>query len=163
MSKKFKSPPGTWVEKEMFEAKAFLSLKGFAPQLLILFLAKRQFETHSRKGKQKRVCINCDSIYFTYIEANEKYGITKARFTRARDELLAKGFITIRHQGGAYKQDKNIYALFDKWSFWLNGTVFEERKKESVQRGFCKPKTKVTLETVPIHSIETVPIERVLV
>ena len=70
--KKHKSSPGTWVEKDMFESKAFLSLQGFAPQLLILILAKRWFENHGRQGKEKRVCMNYDSIYFTYIEAKEK-------------------------------------------------------------------------------------------
>jgi hypothetical protein len=159
---KTKSSPGTWVERDVFESNAFLSLKGFAPQLLILFLAKRQFRNHGRQGKQKKICINCNSLTFTYVEARKKYGVTKSRFTRARDELLAKGFLTVVYHGGGYKQDKNIYALSDKWMMWQPGMVFETRKKVKVQRGFCKPKTKVTLENVPIHSHENVPIREVL-
>jgi hypothetical protein len=159
---KTKLGPGTWVERDLFESKAYLSLKGFAPQLLILFLAKRQFQKHGRKGKEKRICVNHDSILFTFIEAKEKYGITKSRFSRAIDELLAKGFITIVHHGGGFKQDKSIYALSDKWMLWQPGTVFETRKKVKVQRGFCQPKTKVTLENVPIHSHENVPIREAL-
>jgi hypothetical protein len=161
MGKK-KLRPGTWVERNLFQSKSFLSLKGFAPQLLILFLAKRRFETVGRDGKQKRICVNCDSIAFTYIEAKNKYGITKSRFSRAIAELLAKGFITIIHQGGSYRRDKNIFALSDKWMFWQPGMVFETREKVGVQRGFCKPKTKVTLENVPIHSHENVPIREAL-
>jgi hypothetical protein len=38
--RKPKQPPGTWVERELFQSKAFHSLGGFAPQLLILFLGK---------------------------------------------------------------------------------------------------------------------------
>ena len=97
-----------------------------------------------------------------YIEAEKEYGITKSRFSRAIGELLAKGFISIAHRGGGYKQDKSIYALSDKWMLWQPGTVFETREKVKVQRGFCKPKTKVTLESVPIHSHENVPIQETL-
>ena len=110
MAKKTKAAPGTWIEREMFESKAFVALKGFAPQLLILFLAKRKIETRGKQGKQKRVCVNHDSLHFTYIEAKEKFGVSKPRFTRAIEDLLEKGFITIVHQGGGYQQDKTIYA-----------------------------------------------------
>jgi hypothetical protein len=159
---KTKSSPGTWVERDVFESNAFLSLKGFAPQLLILFLAKRQFRNHGRQGKQKKICINCDSLTFTYVEAEKKYGVTKSRLSRAIDELLSKGFIAIVHHGGGFKQDKSVYALSNNWMLWQPGTVFETRKKVGVQRGFCKPNSKVTLENVPIHSHENVPIREVL-
>ena len=111
----YKSSIGTFVERELFESKAFLALKGAAPQVLILFLGKRWFEKIGRKGKEKRYCLNCDSLSFTYIEAEKKFGITKSRFSRAIDELLAKGFITIKHAGGGYQQDKSVYALSDNW------------------------------------------------
>jgi hypothetical protein len=159
---KTKLSPGTWVERDMFESIAFLSLKGFAPQLLILFLAKRQFQKYGRKGKEKKVCVNRDSLTFTFVEAKKKYGITKSRFSRAIGELMAKGFITIVYHGGGYKQDKNIYALSDRWMLWQPGMVFETRKRAIVQRGFCKPKTKITRENVPIHSHENVPIREPL-
>ncbi len=140
---KFKSPPGTWIEKEMFESKAFLSLKGFAPQLLIHILGKRQFETQGRKGKQKRVCINCDNINITYAEFKNKYGITQPRLTRAKDELLEKGFLSTVHPGGMYRQDKGIYSLSTNWVIWQPGMVFESREKESIDRGFCRTNKKV--------------------
>ena len=158
MSKKQKLPPGTWIERELFQSRAYLSLKGFAPQLLTLFLAKRQFETIGHKGKQKRICINCDQLSFTYIEADKRYGITKPRFSRALDELLAKGFIKMVYQGGTYKKDKSLYSLSDKWKLWQPDVVFEARKKRMVARGFCKPqRTKITNEGVPIRSNESVP------
>ena len=162
MAKRQKAPPGTWFESEMIENKAYLALKGFAPQLLSLFLLKRRFDSIKRKGKTKRVCLNRDSISFTYIEAKEKYGITKSRFSRAIDDLLAKGFITIIHHGGSCQQDKTIYGLSENWHIWQPGIVFEVRKKETVQRGFCKPNKKVALENVPIHSHENVPIQETL-
>ncbi len=140
MAKKTKVPPGTWIERDLFESKAFLNLKGFAPQLLILFLAKRQFKYLGRKGKEKRVCENRNKLVFTYVEAEKKFGVSKPRFSRAIAELLAKGFITLVNHGGGYRQDKNLYGLSDKWMFWQPSIVFEKREKSNVVRGFCKPK-----------------------
>jgi hypothetical protein len=139
MAKKPKVPPGTWIERDMFESKAFMALKGFAPQLLVLFLSKRQFITQGRKGKQKRICTNNDNITMTYIELN-RYGISKPRISRAFHQLLEKGFITVVHLGGTFRHDKSIYALSDNWLLWQPGIVFKTREIEKVKRGFCKPK-----------------------
>jgi hypothetical protein len=131
---------GTWIENRMSESIAFLALQGSAPQLLILFLRKRSFDRVGKKHNKKYECVNWDSISFTYVEAEKKYGFTKPRFMRGIDDLLAKGFIEIKHAGGAYKRDKTVYALSSKWTFWHPGTVFERRKADSVQRGFRRPK-----------------------
>ncbi len=162
MTKRQKAPPGTWLESETAESKAYLALKGIAPQLLSLFLLKRRFDRVGRKGEKKYLCTNSESISFTYIEAKKKYEITKSRFSRAIDELLAKGFIMIIHHGGSFKQDKTIYGLSDNWRFWQPGIVFEMRERETVKRGFCKPNKNITLENVPIHSHENVPIQETL-
>jgi len=140
MAKNKKLAPGTWIEREMFESEAYLSLRGFAPQLLILILAKRQFQNYGRQGKQKRICLNCDKLNITYTEFKNKYGISQPRMTRAIDELLAKGFISIVYPGGTYRQDKAVYALSDNWVIWQPEMVLETRERESVERGFCKPK-----------------------
>jgi hypothetical protein len=143
MSSIRKKQGGTFIYREMYESRAFLNLGGFAPQLLVLFLGKRWFEkTGGKKGKGERVCVNGKDIRFTYIEAQNKYGITKSRFSRAIDDLLAKGFITVIHPGGGYKQDKAVYGLSENWRHWLPGTVFEARKRERIKRGFCRPKKK---------------------
>ena len=140
MAKYKKLAPGTWIERDRFESKAYLALTGFAPQLLTLILAKRQFENHGRKGKQKRICINCDKLNITYTEFKNKYGISQPRMTRAFDQLLAKGFLSIVYPGGTYRQDKAVYALSNNWVIWQPGMVFETRERENVARGFCKPK-----------------------
>lgn len=140
MAKYKKLAPGTWIEREMFESGAYLALTGFAPQLLTLTLAKRQFENHSRKGKQKRICINCDKLNITYTEFKNRYGISQPRMTRAIDQLLAKGFLSIVYPGGTFRQDKAVYALSTNWIIWKPGMVFETREKENIERGFCNPK-----------------------
>ena len=99
MAKKKKAPPGTWLERDLWESRAYCSLKGFAPQLLSFFLGKRQFQNQGRDGKQRRVCVNCDKINLTYVEM-AKFGITQTRMTRAIDQLLEKGFISIVNRGG---------------------------------------------------------------
>ena len=50
--KKSKLPPGTWIERDMFESKGYLSLRGFSPQLLTLILGKRWFDKVGKKGKE---------------------------------------------------------------------------------------------------------------
>ncbi len=133
-NKKGKFKAGTWVERELYTSRAYLSLKGFAPQLLILFLGKRDF-----KNKE---CVNEHNITMTYVELEnifnrgnrnplntKKDGITRPRIIRAINDLLAKGFIGIIRRGGKHQQDKTVYGLSDKWRFWHKGLVFEKRQK----------------------------------
>lgn len=127
---------GTYVHADLIESPAYIALKGVAPQLLMLILGKRWFENVDGN----KTCMNADNIPFTYIEAKKKYGITQPRFTRGIDDILAKGFITVKHRGGAYQQDKTIYALSENWRLWKPKTVFEVRLKDNCQRGFRKPK-----------------------
>jgi hypothetical protein len=71
----------------------------------------------------------------TYIELREKYGVTEPRATRAFDDLLAKGFIEYQHHGGAYKRDKSVFSLSEKWCHWTPDTVISKREHD-VKRGF---------------------------
>ena len=139
MGKNYKSG-GTFIQREMLESKAYLSLNGFAPQLLCLILLKRQFVKHGRRGKEKRVCVNCNKLNITYAEFKNRFGVTQPRMTRAIDQLLEKGFLSIVYPGGTYRQDKAVYALSENYIIWKPGIVFETRKKEEIERGFCKPK-----------------------
>jgi len=141
MMKKPNPNAGTFLKAEIIQSQAFITLAGCAPQLLTIFMWKRKFERFPvKKGRNNLVCINCQELTFTYIEAEKSYGITKSRFSRGIDELLAKGFISIVRLGGAYQQDKTVFALSDRWKRWVPGTVFEERPKVTVERGYCRPK-----------------------
>ena len=80
---------------------------------------------------------NCDKLNITYTEFKNKYGITQPRMTRALDQLLEKGFLSIVYPGGTYRQDKAIYSLSTNWMIWQTGIIFEGRERESVARGFC--------------------------
>jgi hypothetical protein len=124
---------GTFVERDLFESSAFIELSGVAPQMLIYILGKRIFKKPNKRSKT-RTCENEDHLTFSYIEL-KKLGITQPRGTRGFDELLAKGFITIKHHGGGYQKDQNVYALSNQWLLWKKGIVFEKRPKV-LKRGF---------------------------
>ncbi len=124
---------GTFVERDLFESPAYFALSGVAPQMLIYFLGKRIFKKPNKNSKS-RTCENDDQLTFSYIEL-KKLGVTQPRGTRGFDELLAKGFITIKHQGGSCQKDQTVYALSNQWLLWHKGTVFEERPVV-MKRGF---------------------------
>lgn len=160
-----KLPPGTWVERDLFTSPAFLELTGFAPQLLILFLGKRQI------GQDKQV-LNKHSLTMTYTELEGVYvrhelggkfqhlkmkGVSRPRIIRAIDNLLGHGFIEIIRPGGAYQHDKTVYGLTDDWMFWQPGAVIRQRKPDTRHLGYNGRKIKIAHETVPRHTHETVP------
>ena len=134
------APSGTWTPREIIMSRAFNELGGFAPQLLIHFLLKRDMD-HKHNVKNK------NSITMTYLELTnlfgEKEGITKNRVIRAIDELLAKGFIKIIRPGGNVQGDKTIYGLSEDWRWWTKGQVINERNSRVMLRGYCRPKIKV--------------------
>lgn len=157
-SGKFK--PGTFVARDLYMSRAYFELSGFGPQLLILFLAKRNI------NKSTMECINLDSITMTFVELENihnqgrmghllpKDGISRPRIIRALDELLAKGFIKIVRRGGAYQKDKSVYALVDDWRDWRPGMVIRVREKETRVRGYLnKGKNQMSrTETLPVHT-----------
>jgi len=69
---------GAYIEAKLIESKAYLSLTGMASKVLLLFMLKRQFEkvTVGKPGKrEKRTCVNLESLTLTYVEVQKKYGI----------------------------------------------------------------------------------------
>lgn len=83
------------------------------------------------------VCENPNDLTMTYKELeNGPFNFTKPRITRAIDELLAKGFITIVDPGGAYRKHKAVYALSDLWQQWKPGIKPFNKRIRDVKRGF---------------------------
>jgi len=121
---------GTFVERDLFESQAFIALGGVAPQMLIYILGKRDFEN----TKTGRICVNAGELKLSYTEL-KRLGITQPRATRGFDDLLAKGFIKIEHQGGGYQKDMSIYGLSNQYLTWKKGKVFCTRPK-GLKKGF---------------------------
>lgn len=126
---------GTFVERDLFESRAFIALRGVAPQMLIYLMAKREF----RQTKNTRICVNSKDLKLSYVEL-KKLGITQPRATRGFDELLEKGFIEIEHSGGGCQKDQSIYSLSDQYLLWRKGTKFSARPK-AMSKGFTNSKS----------------------
>jgi len=137
---------GTFIETKMFLSKAFMSLgkRGttettscMSTQILMCFLGKRQFKYRGkdRNGVRIRERVDNNRFTLTYKEL-ERYNITQPLAVRAFDELLAKGFIEKTNQGGAFKQDKAIYALVDDWQFWQPGNAPVRKRPKDIKRGW---------------------------
>ena len=137
---------GTFIDTSLFLSPAFLSLgvKGTAPsvsaaspKMLIMLLGKRRFpENKHKKINWKDARLDDNRFSLTYKELKAR-GIPQGMATRAFDELLAKGFIKIAHQGGAYDKDKNFYSLIDDYKRWRpGGAPIRSRSKDVVKRGY---------------------------
>ncbi len=128
---------GTFIERDLFESPAFISLGGVAPQMLVYLLGKREFQ----KTKNTRICVNANELKLSYREL-QKLGITQPRATRGFDELLAKGFIKIEHSGGGCQKDQSIYSLSDQYLLWRNGAKISKRPK-AMSKGFTNGKKQI--------------------
>jgi len=139
-------------------SEAYWSLNGTAKGMLLLFLLKRDMDA-------RHICLNCRSLTLTYKELEALHGtnldgttkgIARTSISRAIADLMEKGFIDIVRQGGAYQQDKTIYALVDDWLFWVPGRVVK-KKTPGKQAGYFALKKKPTTELIPIHTTELIP------
>ena len=145
----------TTIESSLFLSPAYLSLghRGTSPvvsscsaQVLILFYGKRQFGKVSKNKGYVRTDGNRLTLTYKELEAR---GFSQTRATRAFDELLAKGFIEIVHQGGCYDKDKTVYGLTDDYIFWRPGHQPVRVRVRDVKRGYQKKsKSRSSLKVV---------------
>jgi len=148
---------GTFLDREMYQSPAFMSLKTFSTKLIILLLDKRMRESESqaktKKGNRRKPrFVNLDNIRMTYGELEKKYGVHPQTILRAFDELLEKGFIEVRYRGGKCTHDQNAYALIDKWMLWRPGAEPFSVREKDVRRGRQGKRIGATaIQKTPIH------------
>ena len=130
-------PGGIFIPRELYQSDAFLSLGKNSIKVLIALLDNRKREPTGKAKDKKKV--NRDPIFFNLHELEIPYGvlekvykINRSSIPAAIDELLAKGFMTIGHPGGAYKHDKSIYVWSDNY---LNWTSRHETFLEATETG----------------------------
>ena len=100
----------------MIKSKVWLSLGRTAKDVYLLFRTKCQVATNRGKpGKERFAIINNGELVFTYAEAQEPYGITASRFTRAIDDLVKKGFIDIEQSGMGVNRATTLYRISERW------------------------------------------------
>jgi len=124
-----------YVERELVQSQAYLELTGAAPQVLMLFMCRKQVKANrKRKGRDNWDITNNGEIVFTYGEAKNSYGIGSSRFRRAINSLIDKGFIDVNHHGGGMSGDASTYFISDRWKKY--GTdEFEKVEPQKDTRG----------------------------
>ncbi len=152
---------GTFVETSMYLSQAFLSLgkimtspkvSSSSVKILMMLLGKRQYSTiRDKKGNKKMVRSDENKFTLTYKEL-ESRGIKQNTATRGFDELLAKGFISIADQGGAFEKHKSVYSLEENYLFWnlTHKQVFDKRPKD-VHRGYQNPNRRGKPESTRVN------------
>jgi len=129
----------TFVEKEILRSKAFKELPGTAIQVLMWFYLKRKLKNMGSRGKEKWIIINNGEIVFSYADAEKKYGLTRARYSRALNALIEKGFIDIDHHGGGMMGDCTLYAISERWrNYGTDQFIPKHRPKDKRGLGFTQ-------------------------
>ncbi len=134
------------IDKSLVRSKAWLALKGIAPQVYLIFRTKCQLEQVTLIGKRNKrgaewKITNNGEITFSYKQARDKFGITKPRFARAIDQLIEKGFIDIAQSGMGIRRLSTLYSISDRWKLYgKQGFVEMKRPKAGWNPGFQKKK-----------------------
>jgi hypothetical protein len=138
-----------FVSRSVITSKAFLALKtACACQVYLIFLSKRRWEKVQtrpmRREKEWRITNNGE-IQFTYGEAEQKYGISAGKFTRAIDDLIRVGLIDITRSGLGLKKDVTLYAISDRWQkYGTDEFVVKKRPKRRQHFGFAGRKRRLS-------------------
>jgi hypothetical protein len=130
-------------ERGMINSNAFRSLSKKALQVLCQFLARRKMKKKGRYGKEKWIIINNGEIEFSYRDAENKLKISNRTYTRALDELIEKGFISIAEQGnGTGGGRRTKYSIDDRWQRWGKPDFKSKKRKKAFRKlGFMKKKS----------------------
>jgi hypothetical protein len=131
-----------FVSRSTITSKAFLALKTPAScQVFLIFLSKCRWEkVQARPMSREREwrMTNNGEIQFTYIEAEENYGIPAGKFTRAIDDLIRVGLIDITKTGLGLHKDVTLYAISNRWErYGTDAFVVKKRPKRTEQLGFA--------------------------
>lgn len=130
---------GIYFERKVYQSDAYKALSKNARMVLLAILDARQtnpdYKPNTDKGHRSHRFVDLDKITMPYVKLREIYGVPTPSIPRAIDDLLAKGFIEIKHAGGAGEHDMSVYALIDDYVDWEIGTVTRQRKKDA-RRGF---------------------------
>jgi len=140
---------GIFIERALYQSDAFLSLGKNSVKVLIALLDNRKREAprqaKDRKGnKRKPRFTNLSHLIIPYGVLEKVYKINRSSIPAAIDELLAKGFVRIRHHGGACQHDKNIYELTDEYLIWQPGVKPFSKRVKRERHGYQGRRVGVT-------------------
>lgn len=149
-------------DKDLLRSLAFRSLSKWSLLVYLDFLRKRQMERQKRvKRSDEWVITNNGEIVYPYAEA-EKKGIGRREFRNAIDELIAKGFLDITHQGsGGRAGDMTKYFIDDRWKNYGTSSYepAQNPRRKDTRGGRGWPAFHAKREKSPVT--ETTPIKPV--
>jgi hypothetical protein len=147
---------------EIPESLAFNDLNKPATTVLLYVLRQQiQGKITIKKSKAKRYIVtNKHEMVIPYKKLRgHPYFLKNQTITRAIDDILANGFLTINEQGGREKGHYTKYSLSEKWRDWRKGQEPFSVRVPFRRRGFTKPdKQAVDVNKIveSIDDIETV-------
>ncbi len=132
---------GIYIDRELYQSLAFLSLGKNAIKVLFALLDQRKRESPNKakdkKGnKRKPKFTNLNNLTVPYKTLEKVYKISRSNIPAAIDELLAKGFLKIVYHGGAYKHDMSIYGLSNNYLLWQKDSKPFEIRPKQARRGY---------------------------
>lgn len=133
------------VDRELVLSRAFRDLGGKAAKVLMWFLAKRRMAKEKMGKREAWTVANNGEITFTYKEAKAKHGLNPQAFSKAIEELVAKGFIDIERPGTGVGKVPTLFAISKRWQKY--GTAEFESVKRKKRRSYTFPSSK----DHPIH------------
>ena len=135
-----------WVSQSLLESFAFRSLSRKSLLVLSRFWIKtKKVKVKQYKAKATWEISNNGDIEFTYAEAKNRLGLSGRSFTRAIDELIAKGFLKINEYGNVYNRKKTLYWIDDRWHRYGRDN-FEKSKRKKATRHLGVLKQSLTAE-----------------
>ena len=127
----------TLLKSDLVLSPAYAALKESGLKVLNIFLLKQPMDKVGPKEWVPKDTGN--EMRFTYIEAKKLLCFTGPRFTRAIDDLIAKGFIEQKYQGGGAEGDRSSYVLIDMWKLYGTDQFrVRPRPKKGLNIGFIK-------------------------
>ena len=142
---------GIFIGRDLLRSKAWWSLGGIAKAVYMEFRLRCKVVKVKAGGKPgKRAggwkIENNGEIVFTYKkDAERKFGLKyPARFTRAIDELIEKGFLSIESSGRGIYRVPTLYRMDERWRLY-GKPGFERKTREKTN---CKPGFKKKTTTI---------------
>ena len=127
------------LKREIYLSLAWKSLSKNGHKAFMGFYdARNMAKPKDKKGiwGKEPICWNPDDLGVTHGDF-ERFGIPRGKVSAAISEIMAKGFVELKHSGGRRRGDRNIYALSEKWRDWKPGSKpCQVRNKRENPQGF---------------------------
>ena len=129
-----------FVPRKMHRSPAFRKLTTTSIFILMEFTYRKKLSIKKDlRGNEEYIIVNNGGIFFTYAEAQKKFGVSRSTFRNSIDQLVKLGFIEIAHHGGGMLKDCSLYGISERWrDYGKEEFIKKSRKKDARKLGFTK-------------------------